>query len=252
MKLSPTDCGAALLAALLSTGAAAADDGSWQHTLALYGIGASMDGETTVKGVTADVDVGFDDILDNLEFAGMVAYRAERGPWAIGLDYNYMKLEVKKDGLGRLGRTRATVDSDQKIVQLDVGHAITGRLSGYGGLRYTDLGADLQVVGGGPLGETLAASGDDDWVDPVIGLRYLWPLGASWEIVAKGDIGGFGIASDFTWQTTLAAGWNATDHLSLLIGLRYIGVDYEDGAGANYIKWDVVEGGPAAAVAWRF
>jgi hypothetical protein len=37
-----------------------------------------------------------------------------------------------------------------------------------------------------------------------------------------------------------------------MFGLRYIGVDYENGSGADRFLMDLTEGGPAAAFAWRF
>lgn len=243
-------CLAAGLALVAGSAAAAKDH--WTHTVVLYGVGASMEGEAGVGNVTADVDVGFDDILDNLEFGAMASWRAERGKWSVLADLIYMRLEQKRDGLGPFGGTRAAVDADQVITELDGGYALTDRLSVYGGLRYWNLDTDLQVVGGGPLGETLAASANENWVDPLVGLRYVLPLSASWELVAKGDIGGFGVGSDFAWHTTVFAGWTFAEHATLLMGFRVLGVDYEDGSGPATFRWDVTEGGPALGVAWRF
>lgn len=243
---------AALLAAAMVCGSASAADDHWQHTGTLYFVGAGMDGKAGVGGVIADVDVNFGDILDNLEFGFMAAWRAERGRWAVVADYSYLTLEMRNNSIGPAGNTRATVDADQTIFELDGAYALTEQLSTYVGLRYWDLGADVQVFGGGPLGEDLAGSGDENWIDPLVGLRYIMPLGERWEIIAKGDIGGFGVASDFTWQAMLLAGWNFTEHATLLFGYRYIDVDYDDGSGSSRILWDVGLGGPSAGLAWRF
>jgi len=244
-------CLAASLA-LLAAGPAVAADDHWEHTAVLYGVGASMEGEAGVGNLTADVDVGFDDILDNLEFGAMASWRAEKGRWSVLADLIYMRLEQKKDGLGPLGGTRATVDAGQVITELDVGYAMTERLSAYGGLRYWNLDTDLQVVVGPPVNTNLADSTRENWVDPVVGLRYVLPLSANWELVAKGDIGGFGSGSDFAWHTTAFASWKFAEHASLLVGFRMLGVDYEDGSGPGSFTWDVTEGGPALGVAWQF
>lgn len=244
--------GCAVLVALLAcTSASAADDG-WEHTFALYGIGASIDGRAGVGNVTADVDVGFDDILDSLEFGAMAAYRADRGDWAVIADFIFMSLEQEKDNLGPLGGSRATVEADQLIFELDGSYGVTERLDAYGGLRYWNLDTDLDVVSGGPLGQTRSVSKTEDWVDPIVGLRYVMPLGESWQFIARGDVGGFGVGSDFTWHTSLFGVWQVSETGNILVGFRYMDVDYEDGSGSGRFLWDVTQGGPTVGFAWRF
>jgi len=243
--------GLALLG-LAASPATLAQEASWEHTLAVYVVGASLKGTAGAGDVTADVDVSFSDILDNLDTGFMFAYRGERGPWSVGLDFSFMELESKANGLGPGGGTSARVESDQYIVQLDVGHALTERLGVYGGIRYTELDVEVEVVGGGPLGETLSRDASKSWADPVVGLRYAAPFGNRWLLVAKGDIGGFGVASDFTWAATVFAAYSLNEHAMLLLGYRHIDVDYKDGSGANRFVWDIATGGPAAAFAWRF
>jgi len=94
----------------------------------MYLVGAGIDGKAGVGNVTADVDVNFGDILDNLEFGFMAAWRAERGRWAVIADYNYLKLEMRNNSLGPAGNTRAAVDADQTIFEIDGAYALTERL----------------------------------------------------------------------------------------------------------------------------
>jgi hypothetical protein len=241
-----------LLSLLFPTAPALAADDAWTHSLTLYGVGASIDGTAGIASVDADVDVGFDDILDNLEFAAMAAYRAERGPWSVLADLIYMRLEQRKNDIGPAGNTRATVDADQILVELSGGYAYTERFSTYAGVRLWTVDVDLQVIGGGPLGQTLARSGDENWVDPLVGVRYVLPLGERWAVVSKADVGGFGIGSDFAWQASVFADWRFAEHASLLVGFRLIDVDYEDGSGAGRFRYDVTQGGPALGLNWQF
>lgn len=239
------------LVMLATTPALAADDG-WKHTVVLYGVGASIDGTVGIAGVDANVDVGFDDLLKNLEFGAMAAYRGERGPWSVLTDVIYMRLEQRKNDIGPAGNTRATVDADQVIVELSGGYAFTERLSTYAGVRLWTVDVDLQVIGGGPLGETLARSGDENWVDPLVGVRYVLPLGQQWSVVSKADVGGFGVGSDFAWQASVFADWHFAEHASLLVGFRLIDVDYDDGSGTGRFRYDVTQAGPALGLAWQF
>lgn len=241
----------ALVALAVSSPALAADS-EWQHTAVIYMIGASIDGTAGVGPVTGDVEVSFGDILDNLEFGAMAAYRGQRGRWAVVADLIYMDLKADKDGLGPAGNTRATVELDQLVLELDGSYAVTERLDAYAGLRYWDVDSTVTVVGGGPVGETLEGSAGDSWVDPVVGLRYALPLGERWTLVWRGDIGGFGVGSDFSWHTTAYASWQLNQHANVLIGFRYLDVDYEDGTGANRFLMDVGQGGPTIGFAWTF
>ena len=121
----------ALLALLAATAPGLATANEWEHTAVLYMIGAGIDGTAGVGPVEGDVDVSFGDILDNLEFGGMAAYRADNGPFAVVADLIYMDLETDKNGLGPFGQTRATVELDQLIAELDAldcRHRPPGRL----------------------------------------------------------------------------------------------------------------------------
>lgn len=242
----------ALLAVLLASPAMAAEDNEWHHTAVLYMIGASIDGTAGVGPVNGDVDVSFGDILDNLEFGAMAAYRGEKGRWAVVADLIYMDLEQDKNGIGPAGQTRATVELEQTIMELDGSYAVTEQLDAYAGLRYWDVDSTVTVVGGGPLGETIGGKLSEDWVDPLLGVRYSWPLGDKWTLVWRGDIGGFGVGSDFSWHTTAYASWQVAEHGNVLIGYRHLDVDYEDGSGASRFKMDVSEGGPTVGFAWSF
>jgi hypothetical protein len=241
----------ALLALLAASPAMAADD-AWRHTVALYGIAASIDGTAGVGPVEADVDVSFSDILDNLEMGAMASYRGEKGRWAVVGDLIWMNLENDKDGLGPFGRTNAKAELDQLIMELDGSYALTERLDLYGGLRYWDVDSTVKVTGGGPMGETVGGKLSEDWVDLLVGLRYALPLGDKWTLVWRGDMAPFGTGSDFSWHTTVYADWRLGEHANVLIGYRYLDVDYDDGEGANRFLMDVSQAGPAVGFAWTF
>ncbi|MCC7256751.1 MAG: hypothetical protein IT486_00060 [Gammaproteobacteria bacterium] len=240
-----------LVTAATCSGTAVADD-VWRHEATIYMIGASIDGEASIGSLDTSVDVGFDDILANLEFGAMLSYRGERGRWAVVGDVIYMALEQQDDGRGLFGRTRIKVEGDQLMTELDLSYAVAERLDVYGGLRYWQLDSELNVFGGGLLGQTLTASETENWLDPVVGLRSEQPLGKRWTLVARGDVGGFSVGSDFTWHVTVYGAWAMTPRASLLVGYRHIDVDYDDGTGDGHFRWDVAQGGPAVGLTWRF
>jgi len=245
-------CSAVLaIAAMGWTSVGAAED-AWQHRITGYLVGASVDGKAAVGDVTVDVDASFSDIIDNLDWGAMGAYRGERGPWAVSLDVMYLAVEADGSGLGALGRSKAEAQGDQLIVQLDGGYDLTEQLGVYAGARYWRVDADVKLKSGGPQGEVLRGGRTEDWIDPLVGLRYAVPLGDRWTLIAKGDVGGFGAGSDFSWHATALATWQASELVHLVIGYRYLDVDYDDGSGQDRFVWDVTEAGPALGVAWQF
>lgn len=73
----------------------------------------------------------------------------------------------------------------------------------------------------------------DDWFDPYIGLRGRYNFTDRFYFFAKGDIGGFGVGSDFTWQAEGAFGYELTESIYAELGYRALSVNYE-GDGLTY------------------
>lgn len=219
----------------------------WQHELAPYVWGAAMDGSAAIGPVTADLDMSFGDIVDNLEFGFMGAYRATNGPHSITLDGLYMGLGGT--GRGPAGYVKADLDVDQTGLELSYGYEVIDRLVLFGGLRYNDLATDIKLTG--PLGSQ-KVDASADWVDPLIGARYTIPFAEVWSLTLSGDIGGFGVGSDFAWQGVATVRWQFSDNVGALAAYRYLDMDYEDGGGARYFNYDVASSGPALGVVFTF
>lgn len=243
----------AILVALGAAAGARAEE--WKHTLTPYMWAAAMDGTTalgTAAGpLEADVDIGFSDIWDNLEFGGMLSYLGERGPWAIMADAIYMDLETDKSGTVGPIQIDATAEVQQTALEVDVGYRVTERVLAFAGLRYNDLDSDLTVISTGPGGTRIAGM-SESWVDPVIGAIAEIPLGERWSLGLRGDIGGFGVGSDFAWQALATVRWRATPTIHVIGGYRYIDMDYEDGSGTSLFKYDMAMSGPGLGVAFTF
>jgi opacity protein-like surface antigen len=235
--------GLVLLVSAVPAGAA-----EWKHELAPYLWGSAMDGAVGIGDVVAETQLSFSDILDNLEFGFMGTYRASRDRYSITVDAIYMGLGATEKGPGRV--LKADIDMDQIGLEADFGYALNERLTLLAGLRYVSLDADLKVTG--PLGNPLTASESQDWVDPVIGAQYSWPFADQWTLALRGDIGGFGIGSDFAWQGVATLRWQFSSRTALGVAYRYLDIDYEDGKGDNFFKYDMATSGPAMGVVFTF
>jgi opacity protein-like surface antigen len=235
----------ALALAAVSTPAAASE---WKHELAPYVWGSAMEGTVGIGPVAAEAEMSFSDILDDLEFGFMGMYRASRDRYSITVDAIYMGLGATEKGPD--GTLKADIDVDQIGLEADFGYAVGDRVTLFGGLRYVSLDADLRVTG--PLGNELSASEEQDWVDPVVGAIYSWPFADQWTLNLRGDIGGFGVGSDFAWQGMATLRWQFSPRTSLGIAYRYLDMDYEDGKGSDYFKYDMAMSGPAMGVIFTF
>jgi len=67
-------------------------ESGWEFGVAPYLWALSMNGNVTVKGLEADVDLSFSDIWDELNFAVMLAYEARKGHWGLWGDTIYANL----------------------------------------------------------------------------------------------------------------------------------------------------------------
>jgi hypothetical protein len=115
------------------------------------------------------------------------------------------------------------------------------------GVRYWSVDTDLTLKAG--LLPERSISNSEDWVDPLIGLKGLTPIGESNFFVSGAFVlGGFGAGSDFMWDANVNFGYQWTKGFSTTVGYRYLDVDYEK----DDFLYDVVQQGPVLGLSWRF
>lgn len=88
----------------------------------------------------------------------------------------------------------------------------------------------------------------DDWFDPYIGLRVRYNFTDRFYVTAKGEIGGFGVGSDFTWQAEAALGCQVTQSIFAEAGYRALSIDYEDSG----LTYDVITHGAQVTLGITF
>ena len=220
----------------------------------LWAIG--LDGEQTVKGNTSDIDMSFGDILDMTNFAGQFHFEAKKGKWGLFIDPLYASLSADAD----IGPLDVDVDVDLFIIELggfyrfhewasvdDQYKSIAFDL--LGGVRYTYMGVDMEIKGGGPFGADIDIDEDVDWLDPFIGLRCQVGLTEKLSLNLRGDIGGFNIgdASDVAWKLVGLLGYQLKPNTTLYVGYGALDMDYDDGD----FGFDVNTSGPMIGVAFQ-
>jgi hypothetical protein len=227
-----------ILSTFVFSGVSNADDGEWEYMVIPYFLGAGMDGDVAVLGRPVTVDASFGDILDQLEFGFMGHFEAANDKWVVLGDLFYVGLGAQPP--------QVTVDINQWIVEGGVGRKIGQNLTLLGGFRFNRLDAKLGFRG--PIG--IEVEGDQDFLDPYIGARISAPLSDRFAIYVRGDIGGFGVGSDFAWFFSPALGINLSQNISLFVIYRWDHIDYENED--DGFKFDVTISGPGAGIGFRF
>ncbi len=258
------------------------DQNQWKFEVMPYFWMAGLKGNTTIKGNDISVDMSFGDIWDNLKFGGMMYMEARKDNWGLFLDTTYVSMKGSAEGSRTVSRTvsgpfgrRTTelqvellVDADLSLEQLylELGgfyqltkiplRELDGgmlALDVLGGGRYWYLYGDLDAAAtlqGNRIvaNSAFSESGSKEWVDPFIGLRARINLTKKLMVVLRGDVGGFGVGSDFSWNASGYLGYSVSEMVNLWAGYKALGVDYKGGSFA----YDMTMQGPSLGVSFRF
>jgi len=229
----------------------ASNQKNWEFNLAPFYIwGVAIDGDLTVGTNTVPVEVPFSDITDNLEAAFIVHFEGmHKSNWGFLIDVDYLDLSNDVNLPGPFNRT-VNVDVDTTLAEFSgLYRMINGdhRFDAILGLRYTKIDNKLTTANGPTL-----VDASEDWLDPLIGLRWVWGFADKWSLVARGDIGGFGIGSDFSAQGLALIDWQPFKYVSFLAGYRAIYQDYESGSGSDLFRYDATMHGPLLGVNFRW
>jgi hypothetical protein len=234
----------------------------WEFIVAPYFWMAGLEGDVGAKGITTHINYSFSDIFAHLDYGGEVHMEGWKGRWGLFFDATYLKLSGDEDGISRaLGPVSVDVDMGEWLVEFgglyrlarwplgkDEGRVLS--LEALGGGRYWDLSARMDATA--PLaGLGLRVDKSKDWVDPIIGARLRADLTKKLSFALRGDIGGFGVGSDFTWNASAIFGYHFSPLLSTWLGYRALGVDYESGSGTSKFTFDVTMYGPIVGVSFQ-
>ncbi len=229
-----------------------ADD--WDFVIAPYGMVPAISGNASIGRVEdADVDVSPSDILDTLKLGAMVQVEAHHSSgFGASLNYMFMKLEDSLTGPG--GYTQFDGEVFQGILEGYLSYRLANEkstLDFYAGVRWWDIGIDLSAENA--LGK-VSLDRDPNWVDPVIGIRFLPKISDNWRVLLQGDVGGFNVSSDSSYNLLGGVLWDVGETYSIALLYRALWVDYSKGdpGETNRFVYDTVTHGPLVGVAFRF
>lgn len=82
---------------------------------------------------------------------------------------------------------------------------------------------DYEAAGSAPF----TANSSRTWWDPIVGASVRYDLTKSWFGTVLGDVGGFGVGSDISWNVFGGVGYRFTSWFSATLGYRYLHIDYD-------------------------
>ncbi len=200
-----------------SVGEATPADEGWSFEVLPYVWGSGITGDVGIGPVESEVDVSFEDLVENLDMGAMLGLEASPANSDWSLLFDFMYFDIGDDITG------VDVDVSELMMELDVAYRPEGwdEMELLAGLRYVDIDAEVVV---GPLSPSLSES----WVDPVVGVRGLTPISEDWSLRWRGDVGGFGVGSDLSYQLSALFQCPIGDSTQFGIGWRHLAVDYDD------------------------
>ena len=263
----------------------------WQFSFTPYLWLPWISGNAVVKGRGLDVAVDPAQVIDALNWpdivpAWMSYAEARRGPLSLFNDIVWADLAGSEGFTRRFHGRLATatfggnISADYQLAIVEAGgaYAIWSRGSQgspgstafdlLAGARYwhqdLDVHADFRatVALNGPLGLTrsgsraIAKSGSVDWVDPFVGARLRQQLAPGQAFVLRGDVGGFGAGSQFSWQAIATYNSPLCEIHGIpvdgYVGFRALSADFSQGSGRSKFEWDNVIYGPVIGATMRF
>jgi len=288
---------ASLLASAIVIGGAAlqpaaadppVDPDPWRINVALYGWAMSVSSNVTVRNQQLDTNASFIDLVQKSDsLIGFMGYfEANKGRVGAYSDLVFAKLGfgagqtgyrnpiaglkitatanaaltyelfiVEIGGLYELHRWPGA-DGSSTAVDALLGfrywnNALAATFDATANVNFSNLGLERS------FGFATARSGVVQWVDPVLGLRLRHQFTPHQEMFVRGDIGGFGLGSQFTWQAiaVYSYAWQYTGYqVAALLGFRALGVNYSSpsGAGVDAVSINEVLYGPIIGVSFRF
>lgn len=230
-----------------------ANEKKWNYLTEVYIMFPYMDGEAGLgESLVLPVDASAGDIFEKLKMASMLYFEAHNHKWAINTDLVYMNLNQdltpgKKIHTGTLG-------VKQMVWEVAGLYRINSFLEmGLGGrLNYLQLESEgrINVFPAGT--EEFSKSNNKTWYDPIIIARFATDIKNKWLFQLRGDVGGFGLGSDLTWQLQGYAGYRFSKMFQLTAGYRVLSIDYKSGEESKEFIFNMKEFGPVIKLGFNF
>ena len=221
-------------------------DSEWAVQLTPYVWGTALSGEVRplAGGPKLEFEESFSDVLENLDGAFFLTGLARRNRLILFGDLSWSS--SSQSGLvgpgvpasGQIRQTWVTLAGGYRVAE---GPEAT--LDLLVGARAWNTNASVSIP---TLG--LSAESTFSFTDPLLMARSNLRIAPRWSALIYGDIGGFGVGSEESFQAVGTLNYQLSDQFYLSAGYRYLTLDYQrDGR-----ELDLQISGPVVGATWRF
>ena len=226
---------------------------NWHFLAELYVMFPYLDGETGIdNSLTVPIDANPGDVFGKLKMAAMLSLEARTDKWALTSDLVYMNLnqEVTESILLHSG----TVGVKQLVWEVAGLYRVFPFLELGAGGRLNNLQTEIDVRRNVfPAGtEEYYGTASGTWLDPILISRLSTDINDKWLFQFRGDVGGFGLGSDLTWQLQAYAGYRFTKVFQITAGYRVLSSDYHKASDSKEFVFNVKEFGPVIRFGFNF
>ena len=226
---------------------------AWAFEFEPYLMITNIEGDSQFRNTpTANLDVDFGTILDNLDMAFMGHFEAHhQSGWGMWIDYGFMDLSNDVAPVNAIDSLRVR-QGVLEVMGLYRQMTSNGYIEYLAGIRWWDN--DFDMSSSLPI---LTKSRNIDWVDGIVGLRYTHILNENWKLRMHGDIGTGG--ADITYGATAGVIYTINDLLDVDVKYKATWVDYEEGEkgpgtlfNSDYFSYDTVTHGLILGLNFKF
>lgn len=223
----------------------------WEFGVGIYLWGADIGGKTATG---SDIDVGFDDLLDNLQMAFMGSFGVRKGRWGFMADAIYMDVGKDSSFTTSVSGANIEVDANLDMKTWILTPAVTYtavenekvRLDVLGGARYLSMDMTLDIDFGPPLSTHGKIDRSDDAWDAVVGVKGALALTQKWHVPYYLDIGTGD--SDLTWQAMAGIGYTFSKFFEVVATYRYLDWEFDDSSAVDSLNIS----GPLVGIKFSF
>ena len=228
----------------------AGEEDSWSFTFAPFVWMAGQEGRVaTLDGVQpTEIDLSFGDILENFDIGLMGIAEARKGRFGVLSELFYISVSTDTNTPGSFF---SSTDYEQDFIGITLGgfYRLIDKeetsLDVLAGIRWWGLDNKMDFGAGILPAQTIQT--DEDWIDPIIGIKGRTMINANWYIsgwvvaAVAGD-------SDSVWDLSGNVGYAFSETKAVTVGYRYQKIDFEEGS----FLFDVELSGPILGFIFNF
>jgi opacity protein-like surface antigen len=216
----------------------------WEFDIGIPAWASGINGTVGVNGVTGHVHQSFTSLWDHLDSVVPLSMDLRYQKWGFHIDGQYMKLSTNFATRGIIYNS-ATLTQETAFANFNVNYRFLDserwKVDASLGGRYTYMSLSGNLTSRFPaIIPNKNETGSAQWIDPIIGTDAKVHIYKPFSLMAWGDVGGFGVDSELTYQLYGGAEAQIARHFYMDVGYRYWKDDYSYG-GATF---DVAFKGP--------